>query len=153
MVKKTFLCLISILSMYTSAVFLVAGEFTASVSSTQVHMSESFSLMLTLKDASPKAAPAVSSVQVHFLIHSQQHSTNTTIVNGKASLSISWKFSLVPKIEGVVQIPSITVDTAEGSLFTQPITLHVIKGSGPQSMDSTVPHIMAKVSSACSSKK
>lgn len=117
----------------TSAIFLVAGEFTASVNSTQVHLSEQFPLNLTLKDTSPNQPPAISALKEHFLIHSQQHSTSTTIINGKVTSSITWKLSLSPKIEGVVQIPSITVDTAEGLLSTQPIALNVVKGPTPQS--------------------
>lgn len=148
MVKKTvFIALAACFLSFTSAVFLVAGEFTASVSSTHVHLSESFSLTLTLKNTSPKEAPALSVLQKHFLIHSQQHSTHTTIVNGQVSSSIIWKLSLTPKIEGIVQIPPITVDTAEGLLSTQPIPLNVIKGSTPQSsMDSIGLNLIAKVS-------
>jgi hypothetical protein len=52
-------------------------------------------------------------------------------------------------MEGVVQIPSITVDTAEGPLSTQSITLNVIKGSSPEShADSVGLNIAAKVSNA-----
>jgi hypothetical protein len=133
----------------TSAFFLASGEFRASVSSTNVHLSENFFLTLTLKDASPKEAPVVSALKKHFLIHSQQHSMNTTIVNGRVSSSITWKLSLTPKIEGSVPIPSITVHTAEGPLSTQPITLNVIKGSPPQSsMDSVGLNIVTQMSNA-----
>lgn len=150
MVNKTFFIALSAFFLsLASAVFLVAGEFTASVSSTQVHLSESFSLNLILKDASLKEAPAVSALREHFSINSQQHSINKTIVNGKVSSSITWKLSLTPKVEGAVQIPSITVNTAEGFLSTQPITLNVIKGSNPQSsVDGVGPSIINKVSNA-----
>jgi hypothetical protein len=146
MVKKTFFISLSAFFLsLTSAVFLVAGEFTASVSRTQVDLSESFTLNLTLKDISPKEAPGVSALKTDFLIHSQQHSTNTAIVNGKVSSSITWKISLTPKTEGVLQIPPITVDTADGLLSTQPIPLNVIKGSNAQSgADSAGLNIIAK---------
>lgn len=150
MVKKTFFIALSVVFInLTSAVYLVAGEFTASVSSTQVHLSEHFSLNLTLKDTSPKEAPVVTELKEHFLIHSQQHLTNTTILNGKVSTSITWKLSLTSKTEGVVQIPPITVETAEGLLSTQPITLNVLKGSSPESStESTGLNIITKVSNA-----
>ncbi len=150
MVKMTFFIVLSALFLsLTPAVFLYAGEFTASVSRTQVDLSESFSLNLTLKDTSPKEGPAVSALNKDFLIHSQQHSTNTTIVNGKVSSSIIWKLSLTPMIEGALQIPPITVDTPEGLLSTQPITLNIIKGSTPQSsVDSVGLNIITKVSNA-----
>ncbi len=150
MVKKTFFIALSAFFLsLTSAVFLEAGEFTASVSSKQVYLSESFSLNLTLKDTSPKGAPAVSALKKYFLIQSQQHSSNTTIVNGKVSSSITWKLSLTPKIDGAVQIPPITVDTAEGLLSTQPIALNIIKGYAPKSnVDSVGLSVIAKVSNA-----
>ncbi len=145
MVKKTFFIALS--AFLTSAVF--AGEFTASVSSTQMHLNERFSLSLTLKDTSPKGAPDVSPLNPHYLIHSQQRSTNTTIVNGKVSSSSTWKLSLSPKSEGAVEIPPITVDTAEGLLSTLPITLNVRPDSTPQSSgDSVGLKISTKVSNA-----
>jgi len=129
--------------------FLAAGEFTANVNRTQVHLSESFSLNLTLKDASPKEHPSLSALTKDFLIHSQQQSAHTTILNGKASSSITWHLSLTPTQEGSLQIPPITVETAEGTLSTQPITLNVIKGATQQSSaDTTDPHIITKVSNA-----
>jgi hypothetical protein len=147
MVKK--IVLSTLFPSLTSVFFLAAGEFTANVSNTQVHLSESFTLNLTLKDVSPKEAPAISTLKKDFSIHSQQHSTQTTIVNGKTSTNITWHLSLTPTMEGVIQIPPITVDTAEGLLSTQPITLNVIKAATPQSSaDSTGPHIITKVSNA-----
>lgn len=134
MVKKTFfIALAAFFLNLTFVYFLAASEFNASVSSTQVYIGENFSLNLTLKEASLKEAPDVSALNTDFLFHGQQQSSNTTIVNGKFSSSITWKLSLSSKKEGTVQIPSLTVNTAEGPLSTQPITLTVIKGARPQS--------------------
>lgn len=150
MVKKTFF--IPLATLIFSVIFdsyLVAGEFSASVSSAQVHVRENFSLNLTLKDASPKQAPSISALKKHFLIHSQQNSKNTYIFNGKASSSITWKLSLTPQAEGVVQIPSITVDTEEGPLSTQPITLTIVKGAPLQSSEESAGlNITTKLSNA-----
>jgi len=133
MVKNPFFITLTVFLLnLASADFIAAGEFTASVSSTQVHLNENFTLNLTLKDTSPKESPAFSVLKKDFLIHSQQHSTNAAIVNGKASSRVTWKLTLTPKIEGVVQIPAITINTADGILSTQPIALNVSKGSSPQ---------------------
>lgn len=150
MVKKTFFILLSVFVLIlTPTFFLIAGEFTASVSNTQVRLSENFLLNLTLKDISPDDAPDVSALKENFLIHSQQHLIQKTIVNGKISSSITWKLSLSPKTEGVVQIPPITVSTAQGLLSTQSIALNVIKDSTPQSsVDNTGINIITKVSNA-----
>ncbi len=149
MVRKAFFIALSAFFLsLTFAACVVAGEFTASVSSTQVQLNESFSLNLALKGTSAKGAPEVSALKKHFLIHSQHHSNSTTIVNGKVSSSVTWKLSLISKTEGVVQIPSITVATAEGILSTQPITLNVTKGAPQSSVDNTGPKTITKVSNA-----
>lgn len=148
MVKKTFFIALFFLSL-TSSFFLAAGEFIAKVKSTQVHLNENFSLILTLKDATPKEAPDVTELKKYFSIHSQQRSTSTTIINGKVSSSIIWTFSLASRMEGMVQIPSVTIDTTAGLLSTLPITLNVIKGSIPKSNeDGTGLNIITKVSNA-----
>lgn len=133
MVKMT-----AVILSITSALFLAAAEFTAAVSSNQVDLSDSFSLYLTLKDTSPKDSPALFPLKKDFLIQSEQQSSNTTIINGKVSSSITWKVSLAPKIEGVVEIPPITVDTTEGQLSTQPISLNIIKGAPAQSIEDSL---------------
>jgi|GEM_PF-6034826 len=130
MVKRTvFIPLSSFFLSLAPAVFLVAGEFTASVSNTEVPLTESFSLLLTLTDCSPKSAPSLSSLEKDFLIHSEEHSTSTTIINGKVSSSITWKLSLTPQIEGAIEIPPICVLTSEGLLSTSPISLQAVKSS------------------------
>lgn len=150
MVNKTvFIALSAFFISLFSAVFLHAGEFTASVSSTKMRLGDSFSLSLTLKDISPTEAPVVTALKQHFSLNSQQNSTSTSIINGKVSSSIIWKLSLTPKIEGVIDIPSITVKTAEGFLSTQPITLNVVQDSTPQTgVDNVGLSIVTDVSNA-----
>jgi hypothetical protein len=145
MVKKTFFIVLSACFIHLTSV--LAGEFTANVSNKQVHLSESFWLSLTLKDASSKGTPDTSVLNEYFTINSQQYSNNATFFNGKASSSISWKLSLTPKKEGNIEIPSITIDTAEGPLTTQSIKLEVTKNSHPQpAIDSIGLKISAKIS-------
>lgn len=150
MVKKSlFIVFSALIVTVTFSTLLSAAEFTAHVNNTQVYLNDSFPLILTLKDGSPKETPSLSSLNNHFFIHSQQYSTNTTIINRKMSSSITWKIFLTPKTEGVIEIPSITVDTEEGVLSTQPITLKVSKGSAQQSHDDdTGLNISAKVNNA-----
>lgn len=147
MVKKMFYIFISAFFFSITSV-VIAGEFTASVSNTQVNLNENFTLNLTLKDTSPKDSPAISALKNQFLIHSQQHLSNTVIVNGKATSSVTWKLSLTSKVEGDVQIPPISIDTPEGILSTQPITLNVVKGSTESSADSIGVNIITNVSNA-----
>ncbi|MBS0651179.1 MAG: BatD family protein [Verrucomicrobia bacterium] len=150
MVKKTFFIVLSAFFLnLISTALLTAAELTASVSSTQVELTDRFSLYLTLKDSSAKEAPDISVLKEHFLIHSHHKSTNTTIVNGKVSSNITWKLSLTPKMEGQLQIPPMSVNTTDGVLSTQPILLNVTKGADHQSNEDTLGlNMFVKTSSA-----
>lgn len=115
---------------------LFSAEFTASVNQNQVGVGEGFVLNLTLKDASAKASPAVEFLKKDFLVYSQQHSSNTSIVNGAVSSSVTWSLTLIPQVAGEVEIPSISIETSEGKLFTRPIAMKILqekKSSGGQS--------------------
>lgn len=107
--------------------WIFSGEFTASVNRTQVRLGESLLLSLTLKNATAKEAPQVHDLKKVFAINSQQHTSNTLVINGQASTSIVWKLVLIPQNEGDVTIPPVTVATSEGVLSTQPIAIKVIK--------------------------
>ncbi|MGE0634637.1 MAG: BatD family protein, partial [Pseudobdellovibrionaceae bacterium] len=150
MVKKTFFIVLSAFFLnLISTTLLGAADLTASVSSTQVELNDRFSLYLTLKDSSAKEAPDISALKEHFLIHSQHKSTNTTVVNGKVSSNITWKLSLTPKVEGQVQIPPMSINTADGVLSTQPILLNVTKGGDRQSSEDRMGlNMFVKTSSA-----
>lgn len=108
---------------------LLGSEFNAAVSSMEVPLNENFSLSLTLKDTSPVNNPDINVLNKDFLIHSEHHSSQKTIFNGKTSSSITWNLSLTPKTEGQLQIPSISIETAEGPLFTKPLVINVVKGT------------------------
>lgn len=146
MVKKAFCIALSAFLSFIHT-FLMAGEFSASVSSTEVHVNEPFFLNFTLTDSSSKETPVFSALNQHFLIHSQQKFAHTTINNGKVSSSIVWKLSLTPKTEGTLQIPTMTILTKEGVLSTKPITLHVAKGLSSQARgDNTGLNLVNRVS-------
>ena len=76
---------------------LFSGEFTAVVSSNQVSLGKSFTLDLTLKDATSKAMPSVDALTQSFTIYSQQRLLNTIFNNGQMTSNITWKFVLLPK--------------------------------------------------------
>jgi len=109
--------------------FLVSGEFTASVSKNEINLGESFTLYLTLKGGSSKSTPAIDSLKKMFIIHSQQQSSNTVIMNGQITVSKTWLFTLIPQKEGEAVIPSLTLDTSDGMLSTEPIKITILKGN------------------------
>lgn len=108
---------------------LFSGEFKASVGNNQVSFGEGFILNLSLKDASAKGGPILDALKTDFLINSQHQSSNAVINNSQISLSTVWKITLVPQKEGELVIPSISIDTAQGILSTEPISIKVVKGA------------------------
>jgi BatD DUF11 like domain len=102
-----------------------AGNFTANVNRNQVAVGQSFTLTITLADASPRGIPNVSHLHKNFTIQSQQKSSSTVIRNGRMSSAINWQLTLVPKHEGRAMIPSISIDSSDGPLFTEPIQIRV----------------------------
>ncbi len=113
--------------------FLFSGEFTATVDRDQIHLGESIVLQLTLKDASAKGIPALGSLKKAFQIHSQQQASNMVMTNGKTSSSLTWKITLIPHEAGNIEIPSISMETSDGILSSEPVLVHVSEGalSGP----------------------
>ncbi len=116
--------------------FLFSGEFIANVNRNQMGIGESFTLTLTLKGAYTTGAPSVDALRTSFVIHSQQQSFNTVMVNGQFTASTTWKLTLIPQKEGEMLIPSLSVDSSEGVFSTQPITISVVKGNTSKSTSS-----------------
>lgn len=108
-----------------------AAEFIASLDHNQINVGDSFTLQLKLSDASPEGYPDTSELKKDFTILGKQQLSNTTIINGNVSSSTSWQYRLAPKKEGKYTIPPIKIESSEGVLTSQPISLSVGKGSGP----------------------
>jgi len=125
-----------ILLFFFSPLFIFSGEFTASVNRNPVSLLEGFTLTLTLKDASAKDTPYIEPLARSFHMNSQQQFNNMSYINGTMSSTTAWKFVLIPLDEGEVIIPSLSIETSEGTLTTQPITLQVVKGKTASKEDS-----------------
>ena len=113
--------------------FVWAAEFTAGVNRDQLVLGEGLILNLKLSDASPKGNPAMSILEKHFDLASRGQSTHTSIINGRVSSAITWTYILTPKEEGNITIPSISIETSEGTLGSQPVSLLVDKASSQPS--------------------
>lgn len=109
--------------------FLFSGEFTASVDHNQINLGESFTLNLMLKGASAKGNPAIDALKKSFFIHSQQQSFNTVVINGQFTSSTTWKLTLTPQKEGEAIIPSLSIESSDGTLSSMPITIQVVKNA------------------------
>lgn len=115
-----------------------SGEFIATVNRNQVPIGESLTLNLTLKESSAKDSPNLGALAKSFYIQSQQQSNHTSIINGKISSSASWKLSISPQKSGELVIPSISLQTSDGILSTQPITILVSQESSNPSKGITL---------------
>ncbi|MBA2368899.1 MAG: BatD family protein [Candidatus Protochlamydia sp.] len=115
---------------------LYSGEFNAAVNRNQINLGENVILNLTLKGAAVKEAPSFNALKKSFFVNSQNQSSSTVIVNGKVSSSMIWSLTLTPQKEGDAFIPAISIETTEGTLSSEPITIRVVKGAGPNDTDS-----------------
>jgi len=116
--------------------FLFSAEFTASVSRNPVTVGESFTLNLTLKDASAQSPPALDALKKLFTVNSQQEFQSTVVKNGLVTSSFIWKISLTPLKEGELTIPAIIVKTTADILSSNAVKINVIKASESKSESS-----------------
>lgn len=121
-------CLIFLFCLFIPALY--AGEFTAAVNRNQTNLGENLTLKLTLKGAMAKEAPSFAVLKKAFFINSQNQSSSTVVINGKISTSFIWNLTLTPQNEGEAVIPPITIETADGTLSSEPITIRVVKEAG-----------------------
>ncbi|MCI5055605.1 MAG: BatD family protein, partial [Flavobacteriales bacterium] len=129
MVKKA---LIYFIGMLIFPMISIAADFNASVNTDTLGVGEPLILELKLSDASPKVDPDISVLNKDFAITSKQILSNTTIINGSMSSSMSWQYRLVPKKEGKLKIPAITIESSEGMLSSKPISLSIEKAAFQQ---------------------
>ncbi|BCG63487.1 MAG: hypothetical protein methR_P1204 [Methyloprofundus sp.] len=107
----------------------LAAEYTATVSQHQVAVGQSFSLSLTLSDASPESEPDISALKKNFTVNGQVQSSNTSIINGRFSSSTRWDYQLTAKKTGNIRIPSLIIESSKGKLKTQTFNVSVGKAS------------------------
>jgi hypothetical protein len=132
------LCLLVLVLLAPLPVF--AASFTATVDSPQVTASEGFTLQLSLSGADAKGNPDLSTLKQSFDIVGQAQTSNTSIITGHMSSSTGWQLALIPKQTGHVTVPPVAVDTDNGRLTTQPITLDVSDTAPQQSSQGAPTH-------------
>ncbi|MDX8381404.1 MAG: BatD family protein [Ghiorsea sp.] len=100
-----------------------AAEVSANLNQYIVPFGQSVQLTIEAKggvDGGPDIAP----LKQDFDVLGQNQSSNVSIVNGSFSRSKTWSYSLMPKHEGMLQIPDIQV----GDTRTKALMLRVIGG-------------------------
>ena len=125
--RKIYIALFFILASFPA--LAASGIFTANVDENSVTVGQSFALHLTLSNTSAKGAPDLSPLNQSFIIGSEGQSSSTTIINGNVTSSTGWELTLIPRREGQITVPPLTVETSDGALSTQPAMIDVTKAS------------------------
>ncbi len=123
------IALICILCFLVMSTQVFAASFKASTDRSAVTAGESFLLELSLSGTSPKGRPDFSPLEKDFTIASNRQSSQTSIINNRISSSISWQLVLIAPKLGSYTIPSISIDTDEGKLKSNPLEINVDKVS------------------------
>lgn len=116
------------LLLLTSSELCLASSFTSSAQQDRargyVH------LHLTLADAQAQETPDFSSLETSFRILSQQQSSVQQIVNGHSSSTQEWDLALEPLQSGELSIPAISIQTDQGTLQTQSVSVRAQAQTG-----------------------
>lgn len=100
----------------------VLADTTASVD--RVDVKEGNIINFTIKsDASSRYEPNIIPLQQYFVVQGNQKSSQTTFINGDVRSFTEWRYMLIPKKTGRIDIPAITVGTEK----TAPISIMVSK--------------------------
>ncbi len=104
---------------------VAAPQLTAIVDSNQVMLGDIFTLSLELSDANALGEPELGGLENKFIIHSQQQSRSTQIINGNSSSQIIWQYYIEAQTTGTLQIPALKLKTNIGYLQSKPIKMRI----------------------------
>jgi len=123
--RQSLFLLASIIFLYSP--LLMAAQFTASVITDKVSLGQSIELTINLTGAKVKHSPDFSALHADFHLHGQQQYSTYSNTNGNVVSQVGWTITLLPKKEGNLVIPSLSVNTDKGLLNTQAINITVSK--------------------------
>ena len=112
---------------FTGAVFatlgllhsaMAADALQASVSANKVGFGETVTLTLTADSDQLNSRPDLTPLENDFDLVSQSTSSQTQIINGNRSATVSWILTLVPKSKGSLEIPAISAGSATSNSLT-----------------------------------
>ena len=105
---------------YSSA----GAEILARVDRDRVEQNESFELKIIV-DSTGDPAPDFSALETDFFVGQTSQRSNTRIVNGAISRSMTWTVALRARRAGTITIPVITV----GNQQSNPVTIRILEPS------------------------
>src|SRR6266540_2856616 len=105
-----------------------AATFTATLDRNTIALGESAGLTLIFADGTPDEVPALPAV-AHLSFQNPEQRSQFSIVNGKSSAQISYRYSVIPDQAGNYTIPPIAVSMEGRKLLSQPLQLKVLPAS------------------------
>lgn len=102
----------------------LADGLSARINASQVAQGDTFQLILST-DGQGGAAPDLSPLDQDFDVLGTSQSSQTQIINGRMSQSLSWIVTLSPRETGTVTIPELHA----GALSSDPISVQVVDAS------------------------
>lgn len=102
-----------------------AATLTATIDSNTIVFGESVHLIVRLDDAVANEPLDLSVLAKDFIIYNQQQYSAYRNINGKTTTDIGWNVTLMPKKNGDLVIPAISIATNAGRLSSQPINIAV----------------------------
>lgn len=103
-----------------------AQSLVAKVNRTEVPVGETFLLTLDYDGGNTSETPNFNALDNDFTIYSVSNSFQSRFINGVSSQLRQWQVMLMPKSEGEISIPSLTL----GDLQSDAIKINVISGAG-----------------------
>ncbi|OQW95229.1 MAG: hypothetical protein BWK79_03185, partial [Beggiatoa sp. IS2] len=133
MIRQFFIVyyLISLFIIYgLSPVIFAAPQLQATVEPAQVAIGETLKLNLELsgisdQDLQKSLEPDLTPLQGTFTALGQKRFESFQMTNGVALHQIRWQYTLEPQKTGTLTIPALSLMTAGGSIFSQPLTVTV----------------------------
>lgn len=106
-------------------VAMAAESLQARLSATTIGFGDTVTLTLSTDADSVKINPDLSPLQQDFDMLSQSTSSQTSVINGARSATISWIITLAPKSMGNLEIPKISA----GTVTSNPLRLEVVEAA------------------------
>lgn len=119
-IKKQLTLFYTMLIMLCFLNTVYAANIRVSVSKNPVTIDESFQIIFTADDQ-PDDSPDFSALERDFTVLNQQHSSQSSWVNGTASKTIRWIVTVMAKKTGSLSVPAITF----GADITDPVIVNV----------------------------
>ncbi|WP_322867526.1 BatD family protein [Aquicoccus sp. G2-2] len=126
MIRFPFLRILGLITLLLAALPLAASAagLKAQVNTDEVAMGDSFQLTLTTNDLRAPP-PDLSPLNKDFDILATSRASQTSIVNGKRSDTMSWIVSLAPRHKGALRLPPISA----GQQTSAALTVHAVDAS------------------------